>query len=100
MGLRPPSRRMALRKLGVFSIFLAPSRLRAFARSTELGLALAAGVIGLVSGITVTAMSMIAQVMHELIFGLDAGERLSTIVTENQTVLLIAPIVGGTVMGL
>ena len=91
---------MALRRLGVFSIFLAPSRLRAFARSTELGLVLAAGVIGLVSGITVTAMSMIAQGLHQLIFGLDVGERLSAIVTENTTVLFVSPIIGGAIMGL
>ncbi|WP_036813655.1 chloride channel protein [Phyllobacterium sp. UNC302MFCol5.2] len=100
MGLRPLYRKLALRRLGVFSIFLAPSRLRAFARSTELGLVLAAAVVGVVSGWTVTAMSMIAQGMHQMIFGLEAGERLSTIVTTNTTTLFIAPIFGGALMGL
>ncbi len=92
-------RKMALRRLGVLSIFLAPSRLRAFARSTELGLALAAAIIGVVSGCVVTAMSMISQGMHQLIFGLDAGERLSAIVTSDHLLLLGAPVAGGAIMG-
>jgi chloride channel protein, CIC family len=94
------SRKLALRRLGVFSIFLAPSRLRAFARSTELGLVLAAALIGLVSGGVVTAMSLISQTMHQLIFGLDEGERLSSIITNNHVLLLTAPITGGAIMGL
>jgi chloride channel protein, CIC family len=94
------SRKLALRRLGVFSIFLAPSRLRAFTRSTELGLVFAAAIIGLISGGVVTAMSLMSQGMHQLIFGLDEGERLSSIMTSDHALFVIAPIAGGAVMGL
>ncbi|WP_271896982.1 chloride channel protein [Candidatus Phyllobacterium onerii] len=94
------SRKLALRRLGVFSIFLAPSRLRAFARSTELGLVLAAAAVGIVSGFIVTAMSFIAQQMHELIFGLNEGERLSSIMANDHVLLLVAPVTGGAILGL
>jgi len=94
------SRKLALRRLGVFSIFLAPSRLRAFARSTELGLVLAAAAVGIVSGFIVTAMSFIAQQMHELIFRLDEGERLSSTMTGDHILLLVAPVTGGAILGL
>ncbi|MBZ9603693.1 chloride channel protein [Phyllobacterium chamaecytisi] len=93
------SRKLALRRLGVFSIFLAPSRLRAFARSTELGLVLAAAAVGIVSGFIVTAMSFIAQQMHELIFGLNEGERLSSIMANDHVLLLVAPVTGGAILG-
>ena len=94
------SRKLALRRLGVFSIFLAPSRLRAFARSTELGLVLAAAAVGIVSGFVVTAMSFVAQQMHELIFGLNEGERLSSIMANDYVLLLVAPVTGGAILGL
>ncbi|MCO4315893.1 chloride channel protein [Phyllobacterium sp. 21LDTY02-6] len=93
-------RKLLLRQLGVFSIFLAPSRLRAFARSNEFGLLLAASVIGLVSGLVVSAMSFIAQMLHQYVFGLDAGERLSASTSVDRTVLFVAPIVGGAILGL
>jgi CIC family chloride channel protein len=92
------SRKLALRRLGVFSIFLAPNRLRAFARSTELGLVVAAAIVGVVSGGVVTIMSFVAQRMHEWIFKLDDGERLSAVVSKDP-VLLIAPVIGGAVLG-
>jgi chloride channel protein, CIC family len=94
------SRKFIIRRLGVFSIFLEPSRLRAFARSSELGLIFAAAVVGVVSGCVVTGMSLISQAMHRSIFQLDDGVRLSSIAAADWTLLFLAPITGGAVLGL
>ena len=56
--------------------------------------------VGIVSGVVVTAMSFIAQQMHEMIFRLDEGERLSSIMTNDHILLLIAPVTGGAILGL
>jgi CIC family chloride channel protein len=96
----PMPRKFTLRRLGVFSIFLAPSRLRAFTRSNELGLVLAAATVGFVAGFVVTAMSLLSQLLHRLIFSLDAGERLSSTTTTDHLMLFIAPITGGAILGL
>ncbi|MGN7773958.1 chloride channel protein [Phyllobacterium sp. 22552] len=92
-------RKFTLRRLGVFSIFLAPSRLRAFARSHEAGLVLVAVLVGIFSGFVVTAMSRIAQYLHLVIFNLQPGERLSSSMSASHTALFFAPIVGGAILG-
>ncbi|QND53314.1 chloride channel protein [Phyllobacterium sp. 628] len=93
-------RKFNIRRLGVLSIFLAPSRLRAFARGNELGLVLAAAVIGVVSGVVVTGMSLITQEMHQLIFKIADGERLSSMSTMDQVVVFTAPLAGGVLLGI
>ncbi len=93
-------RKFTLRRLGVFSIFIAPSRLRAFARSHEIGLVLAAVIVGIVSGFVVTAMSRIAEFLHLVIFNLQPGERLSSSMSASNLALFVAPIVGGAILGL
>jgi CIC family chloride channel protein len=54
-----------------------PFWLRAFVRTREIGLVLAAIVIGAVSGLLVAAMSQATQNMHVALFGIPIDERLS-----------------------
>jgi chloride channel protein, CIC family len=93
-------RKFTLRRLGLFSIFLAPSRLRAFARSHEIGLVFAAAFVGIVAGFVVTGMSRIAQYLHLIIFNLQPEERLSSSMSANYSALLIAPVAGGAILGI
>ncbi|SDN89002.1 chloride channel protein [Phyllobacterium sp. OV277] len=93
-------RKFNIRRLGVLSILLAPSRLRAFARGNEIGLVLAAALIGVVAGVVVTGMSLITQEMHQLIFKIEDGERLSSMSALDQVVVFAAPLVGGVVLGI
>lgn len=56
---------------------LFPAWARAFVRTREEGLVLVAVFIGAVSGLLVTGMSIASQLMHEWLFGLPQGLRLS-----------------------
>jgi CIC family chloride channel protein len=56
---------------------LFPMWMRAFVRTREAGLVIVALLIGAVSGLLVTGMSIVSQLMHELLFGLPRGLRLS-----------------------
>ncbi|MDE2364542.1 MAG: chloride channel protein [Hyphomicrobiales bacterium] len=56
---------------------LFPPAIRAFVRTSELGLAVVALVIGLVSGLLVSGMSLFSQFAHEILFGLPRGQHLS-----------------------
>ena len=54
-----------------------PFWLRAFVRTREIGLVLAALFIGAMSGLLVAAMGLITQDMHVILFGFPIDERLS-----------------------
>ncbi|MDE2577286.1 MAG: chloride channel protein [Hyphomicrobiales bacterium] len=54
-----------------------PSGVRAFVRSRESGLFLAALVVGVASGLVVVALSLSAQFLHERLFQLAPGVRIS-----------------------
>ena len=54
-----------------------PFWLRAFVRTREIGLVLAALFIGAMSGLLVAAMGQITQIMHVILFGFPIDERLS-----------------------
>ncbi|MFV0281698.1 MAG: chloride channel protein [Rhodoblastus sp.] len=56
---------------------LFPIWLRAFVRTREAGLVLVALFIGVASGLLVTGMSLLSQLLHEILFGLPWGLRLS-----------------------
>ena len=54
-----------------------PYWLRAFVRTREIGLVVAALFIGAMSGLLVAAMGLITQDMHVIFFGFPIDERLS-----------------------
>lgn len=75
-----------------------PFRLRALVRGSEIGLTIAGAVIGVISGLAVTAIGGISQWMHEEIFALEQGERLSS-VGQLTPMAFFAPMAGGVLMG-
>ncbi|MBN9510416.1 MAG: chloride channel protein [Alphaproteobacteria bacterium] len=54
-----------------------PQTLRALVRTDEIWLVALAAAAGLVAGLSVTAMSMLAQLVHEFLYNLPGNERLS-----------------------
>lgn len=77
-----------------------PHRLRAFARARESSIILLAVVVGVIAGLTVSAMGEIVALMHALLFGLDPGERLSGQAAVNPVSAILVPCLGGLIFGL
>ncbi len=73
-GTAAPTRNR--RALGAW-VLHAPHTLRALVRADEIWLVVLAGAVGLAAGLCVTAMGVMAQLLHELLFALPAHERLS-----------------------
>ncbi|OCJ04404.1 chloride channel protein [Rhizobium sp. AC44/96] len=88
------------RRLGPLHTLLDVGRMRALLRRSEMGMVLAGAIVGVTSGLAVTAMSLISKEMHSLIFGISEVERLSSSQIENKFLLLAAPVVGGILLGL
>ncbi|MEZ2127220.1 MULTISPECIES: chloride channel protein [unclassified Sinorhizobium] len=88
------------RRLGILYTLFDPGRLRALVRRSELGLVFAGALIGVTSGLAVTAMSLVSTKMHSLIFGIGEAERLSASDIDNRFLLLVAPVAGGIILGL
>ena len=81
-------------------ILLDPAALRVLIRRSEFGLIVAAAMVGVLAGFAVAGMSWVSHELHQLIFKIEAGERLSSSVNTDRLTILAAPIVGGAVMGL
>lgn len=77
---------------------LLPSGLRTFVRTRETGLVLAAVVIGIASGGLVELMGWTVQAMHEVLFNLPHGQRLSATFHVARWRALAVPVSGGFVM--
>ena len=75
------------------------TRLRALLRSNEFYLIPLALVVGVVTGAIVTLMSEIAQIAHVLIFGIPVDVRLSANDRVNPITALLAPALGGLLLG-
>lgn len=88
------------RQLIEVSHFLAPSAMRHLLRSNEVGFVGVAAVVGAISGVTVTGMSRVAQLLHQNIFGLTKGQRLSSVGDISWFKLLLGPVSGGIILGL
>ena len=75
-------------------------RLRALLRSNEFYLIPLALVVGILTGVLVTVMSLIAQFAHVVIFGIPIDVRLSANEWVNPVVALVAPALGGLLLGI
>lgn len=75
------------------------SALRVLLRGNEFFLIPLAMVIGLFAGAVVTLMSEIAQIAHVLIYGIPIDVRLSANTVVNPWAALIAPTMGGLLLG-
>jgi len=80
--------------------YLAGLDLRILVRRNEWGIIVIAAVIGVISGLVVTAMNLAAAAMHQSIFGIGSDERLSSSEISNTILLFLAPIVGGIILGI
>lgn len=77
-----------------------PQTLRALVRTDEIWLALLAAVVGLLAGLSVTAMTTLTQMAHRLLFRLDTHERLSGQFDINLFSAVLVPSIGGIAVGL
>jgi CIC family chloride channel protein len=89
---------MLTRSLATWSD-IAVSKLKALIRRTEAGLVIVAAVIGVISGLAVTMMSYLAQLLHRVVFGISDAGRLSAVPTLDVVVALAAPLAGGFLLG-
>ena len=86
--------------MGAMSRYLeAPRRLRAFVRSYETSLVLLALVAGTMGGGVVAAMSAAVSGLHQLLFDLPAGARLSSQAFIDPVRALLVPSLGGLALG-
>jgi CIC family chloride channel protein len=77
-----------------------PRRLRAVVRARESSLILLAAVVGVVAGLVVAGMGIAVELLHELFFNLQHGERLSARLLLNPMLALSVPLVGGLLFGI
>ncbi|MDR6669452.1 CIC family chloride channel protein [Rhizobium sp. 1399] len=91
---------MDIRRLGPLGTVFDPGRLRALIRHSEMGMVFAGALVGIASGLAVTAMSYVSEEMHRLIFGIDGTTRLSASQIDSKFLLMTAPVAGGMLLGL
>lgn len=77
----------------------APQRLRAFVRARESSLIVVAAVIGAMSGLFVAAMSAAVELLHVALFRIPLGARLSGLNSVDPLRAILAPMIGGFVLG-
>ena len=76
-----------------------PRRLRALVRARESSLILLAAMVGVIAGLVVVVMGDTVDLLHEVLFDLQHGERLSARLTLNPILALSVPLVGGLLFG-
>jgi CIC family chloride channel protein len=86
------------KKANISSYYLLPATLRNFVRNRETGVASIAVVIGLLSGLLVSAISKLSESAHTLLFDIPYDAHLSAtgIISWQRT--LLVPILGGIVL--
>ncbi len=77
-----------------------PRRLRAVVRARESSLIALAALVGVIAGLVVAAMGGAVDLLHEVLFNLQHGERLSARLTLNPVLALSVPLVGGIIFGI
>lgn len=88
-----------LRHTPYVRLLFVPFRWRALVRSSELGLVIAAAIIGLISAFVVAAISQISQWLHQAVFEIGPDDHLSAAASSLPWSALIAPMAGGVLMG-
>mgnify|MGYP000849488753 CR=1 FL=1 len=74
--------------------------MRAVVRARLIAFALLSAAVGLVAGLCVAAMSFALQTLHEVLFDLPAGERLSAAASLLPWRVVAAPVLGGALLAL
>ena len=78
----------------------APQTLRALVRADEIWLVVLAAGVGLAAGLVVSLMNIISQHMHEFLFALPRGQRVSAAVDLDRLRAVLVPSLGGLAVGL
>ncbi len=78
----------------------APQTLRALVRADEIWLVVLAAVVGVAAGLAVVGMGATAQLMHTLLYRLQPGEQLSSLVSLTSVKTAVVPALGGIAVGL
>jgi CIC family chloride channel protein len=78
----------------------APQTLRALVRADEIWLTVLAAAIGICAGIVVVVMNGTIELMHETLFAIPEGSRLSSASEIAIPRLMLVPMLGGLLMGL
>jgi len=77
-----------------------PRRLRAVVRARESSLIALAALVGVIAGLVVALMGNGVDLLHELLFNLQRGERLSARLTLDPMLALSVPLLGGIIFGI
>lgn len=96
MSAPPPSDRRAPSAGGPARVW---AFLREAVRSRETGLVLLAALAGVIAGLAVTLMSRVTGLLHEWLFALAPGERLSGSGALGSPWMVLVPAAGGLIMG-
>jgi len=101
-GIATPDSRVQPRQRRPFNEMIqhAPQTLRALVRSDELWLVVLAAFVGFGSGLMVSVMTYTAQLMHQYLFALNSGQRLSGMVEIDRVRAVLVPTLGGLAVGL
>jgi CIC family chloride channel protein len=78
----------------------APQTLRALVRTDEIWLVVLSAFVGGGAGVAVWMMTETTQLIHQVLFRIGAGERLSAMVELDPIRTVVVPTVGGLVLGL
>ncbi len=78
----------------------APQVLRAMVRADEIWLLVLAALIGVAAGVSVWLISVVAQLLHEILFNIGHDQRLSAMDRLNPILTVAVPVLGGIVLGL
>jgi len=77
-----------------------PHRLRAIARARESSIIALAVLVGALAGLAVAGMGELVSLMHQVLFALDPGERLSGRAAIDPLRAVLVPTIGGLLFGL
>jgi chloride channel protein, CIC family len=82
------------------AVLHAPQTLRALVRADEMWLVVLAAFVGCGAGIAVWAMTETTQLIHQVLFEIGPGQRLSAMVELNPIRTVAVPTLGGLLIGL
>jgi CIC family chloride channel protein len=77
-----------------------PRRLRAIVRARESSLIVLAALVGAVAGLVVAGMGIGVDILHEVFFNLQPGERLSGRLVLDPWLAVLVPLLGGILFGI
>ncbi len=81
-------------------IRIAAYKLRALVRASEVWLGLLAWLTGMAAGLAVVGIATVSQTLHETLFGLPPGQRLSGAPGLDPVLVVLVPVCGGLSLGL